>query len=126
MPLSAAKKQCRYRERRDADPTRRAAYLAREREMYHRKVSQGKIKLVADMTDREHRQAKKEWKLRKRGQRRELRSTERLLLMNTPPSTPLPEPDNPMPGPSRCVDNFLFQHVIIIMEFHIKQLHHIG
>ncbi len=31
MPLSAAEKQCRYRQRRDADPERREAYLGKER-----------------------------------------------------------------------------------------------
>lgn len=34
MPLSAAEKQRRYRERRDNDPLRRAEYLEKEKRKY--------------------------------------------------------------------------------------------
>ena len=62
--MSNAEKQRRYRERRDNDPDRRAAYLKKEQETYKKSVDDGKRKLVKDMTPREHRNQRKAWRLR--------------------------------------------------------------
>lgn len=51
MPLSAAEKQRRYRERRDNDPLRRAEYLEKERRKYRADLASGKKKLFST-TDR--------------------------------------------------------------------------
>ena len=58
MPLSAAEKQRRYRQKRDADPERRSEYLRKEKLWWNQKKSTGKVKLVAEMTDREQRQVR--------------------------------------------------------------------
>ncbi len=42
MPLSAAEKQRRYRQRRDADPERREAYLGKERAKWRKDRDTGK------------------------------------------------------------------------------------
>lgn len=69
MPLSAAEKQRRYRERRDNDPLRRAEYLEKERRKYRADLASGKKKLLAQLTDREKRHQRKEWKKKKQTQR---------------------------------------------------------
>jgi len=83
MPLTAADKQRLYRMRRDADPERRALYLQKRQETYKQELTRRKRKLVKDMTKREHRKMKKEWKQCKRASRSKHRDD---LL--TPPSTP--------------------------------------
>jgi hypothetical protein len=44
MPLSAAEKQRRYRQRRDADQARRAEYLEKEKELYRQLKERRKMK----------------------------------------------------------------------------------
>jgi len=66
MALSAGEKQRRYRQRRDADPQKRAAYLQKEKIKYAKDKEQGKIKVVANMTEREKRKVRKEWRTYKR------------------------------------------------------------
>jgi hypothetical protein len=73
MPLSAAEKQRRYRERRNDDPLRRSEYLEKERKKYRNDLSNGKKKLIEQMTDREKRHQRKEWKKRKQIQRERVR-----------------------------------------------------
>lgn len=51
MPLSAAEKERRYRERRDNDLLRRAARIFRERKK-RADLASGKKKLIAQQTDR--------------------------------------------------------------------------
>lgn len=74
----------------DADPERRAAYLEKQREAWHRLRSQGKVKTVADMSKREGllEESKTE-------QQRERKS--RLENVITPPDSP----DNHPPQSSR-------------------------
>ena len=54
MALSAGEKQ-----RRDADPQKRAAYLQKEKMKYAKDKEQGKKKVVANMTEREKRKVRK-------------------------------------------------------------------
>ena len=63
-PLTNAERQQRYREKRDADPTRRAEYLLSEQDRYLKDKAQGRKKCVKDMTPREHRKQKKAWRIR--------------------------------------------------------------
>lgn len=55
-PLSAAKKQRRYRARRDADPERRQEYLNKEKEKWRK----GRKKKVSDFIERETKNTEKE------------------------------------------------------------------
>lgn len=83
--MSAAERQRRYRARRDADPERRAAYLEKQREAWHRLRSQGKVKTVADMSEREKRRKRAYWKKAKQNSRERKSRIENVI---TPPDTP--------------------------------------
>ena len=48
-----------YRQRRDADPQKRAAYLQKEKKKYAKDKEQGKKKVVANMTERGKRKVRK-------------------------------------------------------------------
>ncbi|KAL5010757.1 hypothetical protein ScPMuIL_013062 [Solemya velum] len=91
MALSAAEKQRRYRERRDADPEKRARYLLKSKQKYKtdRDVGKNKRKPSSNMTAREHRHLKKMWRKQKqqyRKNQKEKKSLEENLL--TPPRSP--------------------------------------
>lgn len=97
MPLSAAEKQRRYRERRDQDPEKRANFLQKQKERYQTDKAVGKRKLVSDMTAREKRQQRKYWKVKQRDFRQR-RTIEIDIINMTPPQTPIQMID---PEPSR-------------------------
>lgn len=59
MALSAAEKQRRYRQRRDADPNRIQQYLEKEKTKYRDDLALGKRKNVAQMSKREKRTIRK-------------------------------------------------------------------
>ena len=86
--LTPAEKQRRYREKRDMDPEKRAAYLKKEQEKYLRDKQSGKKKSVADMTNREHRSAKKIWREKKKAQRAQNKPNQTSLITTPSPSTP--------------------------------------
>ncbi|KAK6183523.1 hypothetical protein SNE40_010993 [Patella caerulea] len=92
MPLSAAEKQRWYRQRRDADPERRARYLQNEKDKYIKDKETGKKKQVKDMSKREHRLKKKEWRQYKKDFKARQKAAENIL---TPPGSPI----MPVPAP---------------------------
>ncbi|KAK0133284.1 hypothetical protein N1851_031198 [Merluccius polli] len=83
--VSAAEKQRRYRARRDADPARRAAYLEKQRQAWHRLRAQGKVKTVAVMSEREKRSKRAYWRKAQQEKRERQR---RLDNLSTPPDSP--------------------------------------
>ncbi|XP_039862393.1 uncharacterized protein LOC120718111 [Simochromis diagramma] len=68
-PMSAAEKQRRYRARRDADPEKRQIYLNKEKEKWRKDREEGKKKKVADLSERQKRAQRKQWRERKRKHR---------------------------------------------------------
>ncbi|KAK1173528.1 hypothetical protein AOXY_G3665 [Acipenser oxyrinchus oxyrinchus] len=62
--LSAAEKQRLYRQRRDADPDRRAADLKQKHQTYLKDLESQKRKRVKDLTEREKRQERRKWRVR--------------------------------------------------------------
>ena len=73
MGLSGAEKQRRYRQRRrDQDPVKRGAYLAKKQQKYQDDVATGKRKRVSEMTNREKRKHRRTW----RKEKQELRKRE--------------------------------------------------
>ncbi|XP_042599477.1 protein FAM118B-like isoform X1 [Cyprinus carpio] len=70
--MSAAEKQRRYRARRDADPSRRAQYLEKQREAWYRLIRHGKVKPVAELSESEKQSKRDQW--RKANQRRRQRN----------------------------------------------------
>lgn len=69
-PKSTAEIQREYRRRRDADPDQRRKYLQHERLKYHADLSHADLsKLVKDMSERQARQQRRDWKIRQRKSR---------------------------------------------------------
>ena len=67
--MTNAEKQRRFRERRNQDEAKRQEYLLYHKNRYKKEKESGKRKSVADMSEREHRAAKKKWRLEKRERR---------------------------------------------------------
>ena len=83
MALTAAEKQRRYRERRDADPERRERYLLKEKSAWANRKALGKWKSMSDLPDREKRYRK----MKNRCAQRRFRECQQCLTANTPPAT---------------------------------------
>lgn len=82
MPLSAAEKQRRCREKMKKDLEKFAEEKRKNLERYH-----ARKKLVKDMTTREHRQMKRIWQATNK-RRRERKKALQNVLMTTPVSKP--------------------------------------
>ncbi|CAH1636783.1 unnamed protein product [Spodoptera littoralis] len=82
MALTPAEKQRRYREKLKQDPVKLAEAKSKHLQRYH-----ATKKLVKDMTEREHRSAKRKWKMANR-KRRERQKSVQVILDITPASTP--------------------------------------
>jgi len=80
MPLSAAEKQRRYRQRRDADQARRAEYLEKEKERYRQLKETRKRKSQGSYVSTE-----KKWRLHKRDIRKRKKEVQNIM---TPPGSP--------------------------------------
>ncbi|ELU08855.1 hypothetical protein CAPTEDRAFT_206041 [Capitella teleta] len=99
MPMTHAERMRRYRCRIAEDPDRRSQYLAKQRMRYHARKASGKVKTVDQMTDREHRKAKKYWRAVKAQQRKAKKSQS----VVTPPPSPTPIAEHAIrPGSSRA------------------------
>lgn len=89
MPLTSAEKQKRYRAKRNADPARRAEFLQKERESWHKRK-----KLVNSLSEREKKRTRKIWKNSKANARKQ-RDEEQVMIDLTPPSTPVEPRSSP-------------------------------
>jgi len=93
MPLTAAEKARRYRQKINEDPEKRAEYLRKCRERA------AKQKRIGDLSEREKRAKRKKWRQnQQRSRRQKIENLEQLkrLEENTPPSSPVPDAD-PVP-----------------------------
>ena len=84
MALTAAEKQRLYRQRRDADPSRRETYLQKERERWKEKTKTRKK--ASELTEREKRQQRKKWREAQKKSRERKQMEVRINL--TPPNSP--------------------------------------
>ncbi|XP_042907124.1 uncharacterized protein [Parasteatoda tepidariorum] len=75
MPLTAAEKQRRYRERRKLDKNKEEECKLKARDRYHKTK-----KLANDMSAREHRLARKKWRTKKAKQRQRIKQNSSPLL----------------------------------------------
>ena len=98
MVLTNAEKQRRYRQKRDADPFKRAEHQAKCRAKYQQDFAVGKLKHINDMTHREQRRQRKEWKKKKIAERKRKANNHAQIL--TPPSSPVPGPLVHVPDPT--------------------------
>lgn len=70
MPsLSNAERQRLYRMRRDADPNRRVEYLAKKKVKYNNDIQARKRLKVGDMTPRQQRKQRRQWRSRQQASR---------------------------------------------------------
>lgn len=99
MPrLSAAEKQRRYRARRDADPAKREAYLAKGRQKWREKREQGAYyKPICEQSEREKRAKRKAWR---RAQEQSRRRKKQASAIVSPPLSPDSD-EQPVPQPGR-------------------------
>ncbi len=101
MPLSAAEKQRRYRQRRDADPERREAYLGKERAKWRKDRDTEKKRSVSELNYRERRAKRRNWRAAQvKSRTAKAVSTAIIDQCMTPPLSPEPGVE-PAPGPSR-------------------------
>lgn len=89
------KKECmrRLRQARKNDPIEYEEAKRLERERYYRRKQEGKIKSITEMTEREKRNVRKQWKIRSKNYyeaKKRAINFEKMLADGTPPSTPPP------------------------------------
>ncbi|XP_058608160.1 protein FAM118B isoform X3 [Onychostoma macrolepis] len=77
--MSAAEKQRRYRARRDADPSRRAQYLEKQREAWYRLIRHGKVKPVAELSESEKQTKRDQWRKAQQRRRQRKRMLENMI-----------------------------------------------
>lgn len=87
MAMTAAERQRLRRSRIASNPERLAQYREKDRQRWKERRASGKIKYVKEMTDREHRNAKKYWRSIKAKQRK-LHKTALEVASLTPPRSP--------------------------------------
>lgn len=66
MALTAAERQRRYRQNRDKDPNRQAEAKEKARKRWHTSVATKQVKLVGNLSEREHRGRKRKWRIAQR------------------------------------------------------------
>lgn len=101
MALSAAEKQRRYHERRDADLERRQKYLDLKKAKYRQDLAIGKRKKIAQMSKRQKRTMRRRWRQQKQDLKERKQMLENLV---TPPVSPSHPTE---PGTSRLTRSFI-------------------
>ena len=99
MPLTAAEKQRRYRERLKSDPEKYAAHLREERNRWKKRKDMGLTRTISNVSNREARQMRKHWRTAKAEDRkRKRKALDTAMNELTPPNSP--ELALPVAGPS--------------------------
>ncbi|CAH1974460.1 unnamed protein product [Acanthoscelides obtectus] len=84
----------RLRESRRQDPEKYEEDKRKERERYYRRKEAGQIKTIDQMSEREKRNQRKEWRNRSKKHylgKKNAKELELKLQENSPPATPIPE-----------------------------------
>ena len=97
-PLTSAERSRRWRDRLKENAAAHAEYLQAERDRWQNRRQKGSVpKLVKEMTTREHRQKKKEWR---KAKRRKVAMACATNHIETPPTSPdgglLAQPEQPL------------------------------
>lgn len=80
----------RMRERIRNNPEMYEEYKRKERERYHKRKQEGKIKLIEDSTEREKRSKRKLWRESSKKHREGRRIIQNIIKADTPPPSPVP------------------------------------
>ncbi|XP_076001980.1 uncharacterized protein LOC142994992 [Genypterus blacodes] len=113
--VSAAEKQRLYRQRRDADPSSRAEYLAKRRQGYVNDILTQKRKKVGDLSKREKRAQRKVWRVNQARHRHLVRPVQAVLSSSGTASaafmrkrvTSSPVTNSMLAAPKRLLDKAL-------------------
>ena len=98
MSLSAAEKQILYRQRRNADPIKREAYLQKQKDTWVKRKQLGHVKSISEMKDRAQRKLRKTWRMeRSRNRKKHAFKSAQLRAIETPPASPTPPPQSIIP-----------------------------
>ena len=102
MSLSAAEKQRLYRQRRNADPIKREAYLQKQKDTWVKRKQLGHVKSISELKDRAQRKLRKTWRMeRSRNRKKHAFISAQLRAIETPPASPTPSPvDYPANDPT--------------------------
>jgi hypothetical protein len=85
LPKSRAEIQRAYRERKRAE--NEYEFKNKERQRWHKRRSDGSVKVVEDMTERQHRSMKRKWRTSSQLYRDKKKAAKRINL-DSPPATP--------------------------------------
>lgn len=85
--LSAAEKQRLYSQRRDAEPIRRAEYLAKRKQGYTDEILTKRRKSVAMMSKREKSIQRKRWRENQARHRQRIKTAQAILTPESSPDT---------------------------------------
>ena len=99
-PMSSKERKERYNRSLEQNPEKKAEQKRLERERWHRRVAEKKVKLVDDCSEREKRRVRKNWR---DAQKRHNARKKDVRAVDTPPATPeaaLGAPQVAEPGPS--------------------------
>ena len=89
--MSNAEKQRKYRERLNGDPERRSKYLQKKREKYEEDKKNGKRLLINELSARDQRVKRKQWREQQKSHRLKEKAKKAQL---TPPVSPVSPHDN--------------------------------
>ena len=88
MALTSAERSRRWRERQKQDPEKHQKYLQKEKQRYQERKKVGKLKNVEELSEREKRAVRKQWRKNQQNKRKKDKETKNLLSSNTPPNSP--------------------------------------
>ena len=101
LRLSAAERQRLYRQRRDADPIKREAYLQKQKDTWVKRKQLGHVKSISELKDRAQRKLRKTWRMeRSRNRKKRAFISAQLSAIETPPTSPNPPVDYPANDPT--------------------------
>lgn len=88
MALTAKERSIRWREKQKQDPEKHKKYLEKEKQRYQERKKVGKLKNVEELSERERRSVRKQWRKNQRNKRKNDKDTKILLSSNTLPHSP--------------------------------------
>lgn len=89
MPPKTTKERSQaYRDQIKADPIKYEERLKRDRERYLRKKEKGVVKATADLSKREHRKQRRQWRINQRNRREEIKKNSQCRPTFPPPHSP--------------------------------------
>ena len=91
-PAKPAQRSKKYRDKIKKDPEKYQQYLEREKERYKKRKETGKLKAISQLSKREQRCRRRQWKVNQRNKRASDENREKIqsyIAGNTPPISPI-------------------------------------